>query len=611
MLEEGQVTVVSRFNEVSGGRPTPDVPAGLVELIGRLAGPPDFWDRPDGTFGPLAETYETGREDRERANSLYRLGSKALGRDELTSAAQWLGEAAAVGHPGALFRLAVVALRAGGEWADDASYLVAEAARHGHGDAARLLAALGNRRPAPGTATPLCEDTEFFEEVRTRLGVPEHMLAARTHVEPEAPPAGAAAAEAGPVVGGELEAQPQLFLVPAPQVPNEYRHPPTDAVAAENWRPRLTALPGGQEPGPALPLPELPAETAAVFPTETAAVFPAESATESATEFPAETATGSPAETPAKSAAVFPAESAAVCVPLQATGTGRRAEEPWWSANALRPAVLNDMARRYLSPAVIPARWQATQRARDLLHLIVGAGGADTRTLAQRAGMSLNATALLLEWLRGQGLVVTVAGVHHTGPVMELVTEPDPGRLLLKKTLAGLRDELDAAVYLSSYTDGEIRIHEAAHSATAPPVDEWAPFTDTGHASAVGKSLLAQLDFDSRMDHLTRYPSIQLTDRTITNPRALIETLDGHGPHAAQFDLLEYSRTEVCVAYSLGLPGRATSVALSLPAHRHPRLLAAAHSLSRRATGLLLAQLLTEDNPPADTTTPEPRRALP
>ncbi|MEU6949856.1 hypothetical protein ABZ957_32185 [Streptomyces sp. NPDC046316] len=172
------MTVVSRFNAGSGGRPAPDVPAGLVELMGRLAGPPDFWDRPEGEFGPLTDTYETGREERERANSLYRLGSKALARDELVAAAQWLGEAASAGHPGALFRLAVVALRAGGEWADDAGYLVAEAARHGHGDATRLLGALGHRRPGPGTATAVPEDPRYYEEVRTRLRVPEEMLRA-------------------------------------------------------------------------------------------------------------------------------------------------------------------------------------------------------------------------------------------------------------------------------------------------------------------------------------------------------------------------------------------------------------------------------------------------
>ncbi|MER7957055.1 IclR family transcriptional regulator C-terminal domain-containing protein [Streptomyces sp. NPDC096030] len=575
------MTVVSRFNADSGGRPAPDVPAGLGALIGRLAGPPDFWDRPEGEFGPLTDAYETSREERERANSLYRLGSKALARDELVPAAQWLGEAASAGHPGALFRLAVVALRAGGEWADDAGYLVAEAARHGHGDAARLLSALGHRRPRPGTPTPAPEDPRYAEEVRTRLGVPEEMLR-----------------PAAPTLATEADAQPQLFLVPAPLVPNTYRHTPADGDRDER-RPRLTALTGGQEAGLVLPLPRLPDETG--------------TGTGTGTPPGTETAPGSEPPPGPEPAALTAHEAAGAVGPEQGE------EEPWWSANALRPAVLTDMARRDLSPAVVPTRWQATQRARDLLHLICAGSGTDTRTLARRGRMSLNATALLLEWLRAQRLVDTVAGAHHPGPLMKLVTGPDPDGRLLTNALTGLRDELDAAVYLSSYTDGEIHIHEAAHSPTAPPVDEWAPFTDTGHASAVGKSLLAQLDFDSRMDHLTRHPSIPLTDRTITSPRALIESLDGHGPHAAQFDLLEYSRTEVCVAYSLGLPGRASSVALSLPAHRHPRLIEAARSLSRRATGLLLAHLLTHDGRPAagetpahwTETAPEPRRALP
>lgn len=75
----------------------------------------------------------------------------------------------------------------------------------------------------------------------------------------------------------------------------------------------------------------------------------------------------------------------------------------------------------------------------------------------------------------------------------------------------------------------------------------------------------------------------------------MVEDKDSHGTHAAQFDLLEYSRTEVCVAYSLGLPGQASSIALSLPAHQHRRLITAARSLSARATGILLAHLIADD----------------
>ncbi|WP_405467503.1 hypothetical protein [Streptomyces canus] len=165
-----------RFTEGSSGRPTPPVPDELLTLMDKLAGPPDVWDRPDGDFGPLSDLYELDVEARQEANSLYRLGSKALGRDELSMAADLLGSAAAAGHPGALFRLALVALRSGKDWEDNAWFLVAEAARHGHGDAQRILTASAGRRPSPTGNAPQIEDTSFFEEVRLLLGVAPPLL---------------------------------------------------------------------------------------------------------------------------------------------------------------------------------------------------------------------------------------------------------------------------------------------------------------------------------------------------------------------------------------------------------------------------------------------------
>ncbi|MEV6399211.1 IclR family transcriptional regulator C-terminal domain-containing protein [Streptomyces sp. NPDC051907] len=558
------MTGVSRFDKDGGNRQTPVLPAGLVELMGALAGPPDVWDRPGGDFGKLAETVEPDRASRERANSLYRLGSQALGRNELHDAADWLGEAASCGHPGALFRLVVVALRAGEDWGKEARFLVAEAARLGHGDASRLLNALGHRRPAPGAGVPRVEDAEYFEEVRELLGVPEKRLSPDDSPDESSAPKTRAGAPAGGA--DDVEAgPPQLFLVPAPAVPTEYRPGPSHEPVQAGELLRPSAVPAAQSHALAIRLPHVRSDSAP---------------------------------------------------PALASDRAQKpsAGEPWWSANALRPAILNDMARNHPTPAPAPHEWQVAKRARDLLHLVNSTDGIDTRTLAQRGQMSMNDTIRLLDWLRDQRLIDTVGGAHHPGPVMRLATHADLG--LLKKALADLRDDLDAAVYLSSYTSGEIRIHEAAHSRTAPPVEEWAPFTDTCHASAVGKSLLAQLDFNSRMDHLARYPSIQLTERTITNPRALLEALDGHGPHAAQFDLLEYSRTEICVAYSLGLPGRASSIALSLPAHQHRRLITAAHTLSSRATSILLAHLIADDTTDRPTEErhnagPEPQRALP
>lgn len=51
---------VSRFNQDSGGRPAPEVKAELLTLMNQLSGPPDFWDRPDGDFGPPDPSVRAG-----------------------------------------------------------------------------------------------------------------------------------------------------------------------------------------------------------------------------------------------------------------------------------------------------------------------------------------------------------------------------------------------------------------------------------------------------------------------------------------------------------------------------------------------------------------------
>ncbi|MFJ2400315.1 IclR family transcriptional regulator C-terminal domain-containing protein [Streptomyces xanthochromogenes] len=553
MPEEGQVTDVSRPKEEGSGRPAPALPAELLSLVSQLA-PPDHWDRPGGDFGPLTARYGLDREARERANSLFRLGSKALARDELTTAAEWLGHAASAGHPGAMFRLALVALRAGADWENEAVFLIAEAARHGHGDARRLLAATARRRPPAGEPVAAPEDPAFFDEARERLGIPHDALLPEPCVGSGGP--------GGP--GG------RLTLAEAPARPDAGSR----GASPGTRRPRLVLVPPTAQ-GPGIPEHRGPGA-----------------------------ASGGP---------YLPVASGGPCPPIVlrplpdpvpdgAAEPGGRG--PWWSANALRPAVLTDIARSRPLPAPSPAHAQAAQRARDLLQRISAADGITTRTLALRCAMSITSTAWLLHWLRGQNLVETVAGVHRPGPVMALVSRPDRHGPLLEQALTALRDQLGAAVYISAYADGDVRVLASVHSPTAPPVDEWVAFRDAAHASAVGKSLLAQLDFESRMDHLARHPSIPLTERTITSTRALIDSLDGYGPHAAQFDLLEYSHREVCVAYSLGLPGRTSCVALSLPADRSHRLIHAARSLSERATGLLLAHLLTDDSGVPATDTP-------
>ncbi|MFB6513202.1 hypothetical protein ACFCW4_07165 [Streptomyces virginiae] len=89
----------------------------------------------------------------------------------------------------------------------------------------------------------------------------------------------------------------------------------------------------------------------------------------------------------------------------------------------------------------------------------------------------------------------------------------------------------------------------------------------------------------------------RLTQRTITDGAALFHNLDHPGPLAAQFDILEYSDGEVCVAVPLAIDGEIGCVALSLPVTQRHRLIQAAKILSSRSAGLLLSPLLAASPP--------------
>ncbi|MFK0223754.1 IclR family transcriptional regulator C-terminal domain-containing protein [Streptomyces vinaceus] len=565
---------MSRYDDHRGGpgRPKPVVPAGLAHLLAQLAGPPDHWDRPEGDFGPLSHLYRLSQSERALANSLYRLGSKALAREEMHRAVECLGAAAEAGHPGALFRLAVVTARTDGPLAE-VRFLVAEAARHGHGDAERLLAAnAGRLTPAPGT-----EDPQYAAELRQALGLTSRTQQQKVRVHTPTVVDGILSAGGQYSSGGGIGG-----LVPVP-VQRVARHdsgpsprlilPPASARTERGTRARTSTTP-----------PPPPAADPA--PRGADAKRRREAAPVSGQVLPLRTA-GAPA--------------------AGGEGAGAAAKEgdPWWSFHALRPARLTGLARNM--PAVQQAgrQWETVARAQDMLHLISQAGGISTREATRRSGLSFAATTRLLHWLRGQHLIESIAGEHHPGPRMKLATAPGSAGELVRITLAELCEQLGAALYYSRYTDGELAVVTSASGPKAPPVVEGVPFPEVAHASAVGKSLLAQLDFAGRMDHLARYKPRALTGRTITDPRQLFTELDIHGPHAGQFDLLEYSDTEVCAAFPLAMPGRAACIALSLPAHLHPRLLDTAHILSQHSAGIHLALLLatTADNTPTNQTT--------
>ncbi|MDQ8707392.1 IclR family transcriptional regulator C-terminal domain-containing protein [Streptomyces sp. LHD-70] len=214
--------------------------------------------------------------------------------------------------------------------------------------------------------------------------------------------------------------------------------------------------------------------------------------------------------------------------------------------------------------------------------------------IARLTGLLPRALSALLLMLRREGYVRQVSdGAYTTGDAFaklgSTVAHDDAIKNQLQTTLDRLRDTVGAAVYISRYIDGEVKITQYAAGPDAPAVNEWVDFRSAAHASAVGKSLLTQLDINGRRDHLSRHKPARLTSKTITNERLLFSRLDSQPPTVPILDLQEYAVGTVCAAVPITAGAAVGCLALSMPIESAHRLRAAADTLNRGAAPVLLS----------------------
>ncbi|MFI6334766.1 IclR family transcriptional regulator [Streptomyces sp. NPDC050535] len=217
--------------------------------------------------------------------------------------------------------------------------------------------------------------------------------------------------------------------------------------------------------------------------------------------------------------------------------------------------------------------------------------------IGRRTGLDTDRLATLLRMLRREGYVEQGAdGAYVSGAALRRLTsagERDQAlREKVQQTIDRLRDTVGAAIYLSRYVDGEIHISQYADGPATPAVNEWVDFRSSAHATAIGKSLLGQLDHDGRRDHLSRHRMARLTSRTITNERLLLSRLGAQPPTVPVLDLQEYAIGTVCAAVPITAGSLVGCLALSLPVEHAHRLRRAADSLNRGAAPVLLSMAL-------------------
>ncbi|MEU4087947.1 IclR family transcriptional regulator [Streptomyces aureus] len=224
-----------------------------------------------------------------------------------------------------------------------------------------------------------------------------------------------------------------------------------------------------------------------------------------------------------------------------------------------------------------PTLITSVQRAFRLLEAVSAhVNGAPAKQLARETELPLATAYHLLRTLVHDGYIRKLDdGGFILGDKMQTLQVQGRGQALLSRvrpTLAALRDELASAAYLTFYEEGEIRVAEIVDGPRAPRVDLWVGFEDAGHATALGKSVLRELDEESRNDYLARHALPDLTPRTITSRRQLLRSLASSPVAPAVTDLEEYSLGTVCVAVPVYCGETLGSLGVSLPAERLSRL---------------------------------------
>ncbi|MEB3368083.1 IclR family transcriptional regulator [Saccharopolyspora mangrovi] len=216
-----------------------------------------------------------------------------------------------------------------------------------------------------------------------------------------------------------------------------------------------------------------------------------------------------------------------------------------------------------------PTLIASVQRALRLLE-VVGQhpGGITAKCLARNTGLALPTTYHLLRTLVHEGYLAKlddgafivgdqVAGLHDAAQAQQL-------RSRIRGVMTELREDLNAAIYLARYHEGEVVVDAIVDSPRTPRVDAWVDFREAAHATAVGKCLLSGLSKDERTDHFRRYPPEDLTPRTITGLRELVE----RPTPALVTDTEEYSLGTACLAAPVEGSDSPATLALSFPARK-------------------------------------------
>jgi DNA-binding IclR family transcriptional regulator len=217
--------------------------------------------------------------------------------------------------------------------------------------------------------------------------------------------------------------------------------------------------------------------------------------------------------------------------------------------------------------------------------------GLTVKQIARRCELTTATTYHIIRTLAYEGYVARredgtyIVGLEISDRFRELAAT-FRGPTSVNDALRGAASETGYSHFLGTFIGGQIVLASVSEGRHTPYLEELVPgFDDAGHATALGKGLLATLTYDQRLRYLKDYGMRQYTSATLTQPEALEADLASGDKRGMQTEISQYRPGLACAAVLVRAdrdPERRVVLACAMPAER---LLDASQDIRTHLTG--------------------------
>lgn len=223
--------------------------------------------------------------------------------------------------------------------------------------------------------------------------------------------------------------------------------------------------------------------------------------------------------------------------------------------------------------ATAPTLIQSLQRGMRIIDIVAERGPVTAKSLSDSTGIVVSTVYRLVQTLVHEGYLARIQdGRYVLGSQFASVAELE-GRArdyrLVREAMGRLAAATRSHVMIGGLIQGEVEVWDMVEHPAAPQIDCWPGTHLPGHATAIGKSILAHARTAQRESYLAQNPLHSYTCHTI-EARARLDRQLVAGPLSLSDQEFRYGVT--CIATSLADAGMPAALGLAGSSGRSLRI---------------------------------------